>query len=132
MWAQVCQTIFVKELNSLMSPLKAPPTNYHTQRDTYVENALSTRDHVFVRDETSGRFHIVHKGSFRGVSKPTKFFALDLFNRIVTVSVDRLKAANLLDNVTDDDCLDSTFNGNVALESANSLEVSTRVSNSFE
>ena len=96
-----------------MSPLKAPPTNYHTQRDTYVEKALATCAHVFVRDETSGGFHRAYKGPFRVVSKHAKFFSLDLGNRIDTVSVDRLKAANLLENVTDDDCLDCTFNGNV-------------------
>ena len=57
---------------------------------------------VFVRDETSGGFHRAYKGPFRVVSKHAKFFTLDLGNRIDTVSVDRLKAANLLENVTDD------------------------------
>ena len=106
-----------------MSSLKAPPTSYHTQRDTYVEKALATCDHVFVRDETSGGFHRAYKGPFRVVSKHAKFFTLDLGNRIDTVSVDRLKAANLLENVTDDDCLDCTFNGNVACESSNPVEL---------
>ena len=30
----VCETTYVKELNSLMSSLKAPPTSYYIQRDT--------------------------------------------------------------------------------------------------
>ena len=47
-----------------------------------------------------------YKGPFRVVSKHAKFFTLDLGNRIDTVSVDRLKAANLLENLTDDDCMD--------------------------
>ena len=32
----VCEMTYVKELTSLMSSLKAPPTSYHTQRDTYM------------------------------------------------------------------------------------------------
>ena len=52
------------------------------------------------------------------MSKHAKFFTLDLGNRIDTVSNDRLKAANSLDNVTDDDCLDSTFNGIAAEQTA--------------
>ena len=71
-----------------MLSLKAPPTNYHTQRDTYVEKALATCDHVLVRDETSGGFHRAYKGPFRVVTKHAKFFTLDLGNRIDTVSVD--------------------------------------------
>ena len=106
-----------------MSSLKAPPASYHTQRDTYVEKALATCNHIFVRDETSGGFHRAYKGPFRVVSKHAKFFTLDLGNRIDTVSVDRLKAANLLVNVTDDDCLDCTVNGNVACESSNPVEL---------
>ena len=57
------------------------------------------------------------------MSKHAKFLTLDLGNRIDTVSVDRLKAANLLENVTDDDCLDCTVNGNVACESSNLVEL---------
>ena len=57
------------------------------------------------------------------MSKHAKFFTLDLGNRIDTGSVDRLKAANLLKNVTEDDCLDCTFNSNVACESFNPVEV---------
>ena len=119
----VCETTYVKELNSLMSSLKAPPTSYHTQRDTYVEKALATCNHVFVRDETSGGFHRAYKGPFRVVSKHAKFFTLDLGNRIDTVSVDRLKAANLLKNVTNGDCLDCTFKGNAPCESSNPVEL---------
>ena len=92
-----------------MSSLKASPTSYHTQRDTSVEKALATCDHVFVRDETSGGFHKAYKGPFCVVSKHAKFFNLDLGNRIDTVSVDRLKAVNLLENVTEDDCLDCSL-----------------------
>ena len=106
-----------------MMSLKASPTSYHTQRDTYVEKALATFDHVFVRYETSGGFHRAYKGPFLVVSKHAKFFTLDLGNRIDTVSVDRLKAANLLKNVTDGDCLDCRFNGNVACESSNPVEL---------
>ena len=109
-----------------MSFLKAPPANYHTQRDTYVEKALATCDHAFVRDKTSGGFHRAYKGPFRVVSKHAKFFTLDLDNRIDTVSVDRLKAANLLENVIDDDCLDCTFRGNVAYESSNPVELAAQ------
>ena len=71
----------------------------------------------------SGGFHRAYKGPFRVVSKHAKFFSLDLGSRIDTVSVDRLKAANLLENVTDDDCLDCTINGNVACESSNLVEL---------
>ena len=84
---------------------------------------MATCDHVFVRDETSGGFHRAYKGSFRVVSKHAKFFTLYLGNRIDTVSIDRLKAANLLENVTDDDCLDCTVNGNVACESSIPVEL---------
>ena len=106
-----------------MSSLKAPLTKYHTQSDTYVEKALATYDHVFVRDETSGGFHRAYKEPIRAVSKHAEFIILDLGNRIDTVSVYRLKAANLLKNVTDDDCLDSTFTGNAACKSSNPVEV---------
>ena len=83
--------------------------------NNYVKKALATYDHVFVRDETSGGFHRAYKGPFRVVSKHTKFFTLDLGTRIDTVSVDRSKVANLLDNVTDEDCFDSTFNSKRSL-----------------
>ena len=51
------------------------------------------------------------------------FFTLNFGIRIDAVSVDRLKAANLLGNVTGDVCLDCTFKGNAACESSNPVEV---------
>ena len=80
-------------LNSLTA---VPPRDTHNKK-AYVDKALQTCSHVFVRsDHRRPPLASSYEGPFLVLDKCDKYFTLDLCGRADTVSVDRLKAAHLL------------------------------------
>ena len=86
--AQLCQ---------FMLTLRAPPPHHHGTPRSYVEKALQTCAHVFVKNDTArSSFDRPYKGPYTVLNKGDKFFTLDLFSRRDIVSIDRLQAAHLV------------------------------------
>ena len=91
------RTEYCAQLCQFMSTLRAPPPHHHGTPRSYVEKALQTCTHVFVKNDTArSSFDRPYKGPYRVLNKGDKFFTLDLFTRRDVVSIDRLRAAHLL------------------------------------
>ena len=91
------QTEYCAQLCQFMSTLRAPPPHHHGTPRSYVEKALQTCTHVFVKNDTArSLFDRFYKGPYRVLNKGDKFFTLDLFTRRDVVSINRLRAAHLL------------------------------------
>ena len=91
------QTEYCTQLYQFMSTLKAPPAHHHATPLSYVEKALQTCTHVFIKNDTArSSFDRPYKGPHRVLNKGDKFFTLDFFTRRDLVSIDRLRAAHLV------------------------------------
>ena len=91
------RTEYCAQLCQFMSTLRAPPPHHHGTPRSYVEKALQTCTHVFVKNDTArSSFDRLYKGPYRALNKGDKFFILDLVNRRDVDSINRLRAAHLL------------------------------------
>lgn len=91
---------FVKELRQRFQELR--PTNgsnHHKRRNVFVFKDLATATHVFVRHDAQRRpLQQPYDGPYPVVSRNDKTFAIQVRDRLVTVSVDRLKPAYILND----------------------------------
>ena len=86
---------YVTQLKRTMQALRATPTRQSSQPG-YVDNALSTASHVFVRHDAVRRpLQQPYDGSYRVLNRSAKYYTLDLNGRSDTVSIDRLEPARL-------------------------------------
>ena len=86
---------YVTQLKRTMQALRATPTRQSSQPG-YVDNALSTASHVFVRHDAVRRpLQQPYDGPYRVLNRSAKYYTLDLNGRSDTVSIDRLKPARL-------------------------------------
>ena len=84
---------YVTQLKSAMRQLRASPTRA-AQRQSYVNPALATSSHVFVRhDATRKPLQQPYDGPFKVVKRAAKYYTVDINGRHDTVSLDRLKPA---------------------------------------
>ena len=91
------QIEYCAQLCQFMSTLRAPPPYHHGTPRLFVEEALQTCTHVFVKNDTArSLFDQPYKGPYRVLNKGDKFFTLDLFSRRDVAFIDRLQAAHLL------------------------------------
>ena len=91
-----------------MRTLRAPPSHHHGEQKSYLDRSLRDCSHVFIRnDGARSTFERPYKGPFLVLNKTPKFFTVDLGQRRDVISIDRLKAAHLFDNldVENDDSL---------------------------
>ena len=97
-------------LNSLTA---VPPRDTHNKK-AYIDKALQTCSHVFVRsDHRRPPLCSSYEGPFLVLDKCDKYFTLDLGGRADTVSIDRLKAAHLLlPNLREPSLLATSFDTN--------------------
>ena len=73
-----------------VDPQSSAPHHHGTPR-SYVEKALQTCKHVFVKNNTArSSFDRPYKAPYRVLNNGNKFFTLDLFTRHDVVSIDRL------------------------------------------
>ena len=94
---------YCTQLSAFMSTFRAQPTHYHDPPHSYVEKALQTCTHVFMKhDGAKSTFDRPYCGPFEVLNKNEKYFKLDLGTRVYTVSIHRLKAAHLLEHDIND------------------------------
>ena len=106
--SNISQTEYCKRLSEFMRTLRAPPSHHHGEQKSYLDRSLRDCSHVFIRnDGARSTFERPYKGPFLVLNKTPKFFTVDLGQRRDVISIDRLKAAHLFDNldVENDDSL---------------------------
>ena len=89
----VSHTEYRRRLLTFMKSLKPSLPREPCRRNSYLEKALRTCTHIFVRDDGSAMsFQPAYTGPFPVLDKEDKYFILDLGDRTDLVSVDRLKS----------------------------------------
>ncbi|XP_063384931.1 uncharacterized protein LOC134671077 [Cydia fagiglandana] len=87
---------FVVQLRRKMSSIRPAPVSRHSTRPIFISKNLPTATHVFLRDDTVRRpLQPPYTGPFAVVRRSTdgKTLTLDIKNKEVVVSVDRVKPA---------------------------------------
>lgn len=90
---------FVTELKNQLAELK-PVTRKVTQKNIFVHKDLKNCSHVFVRiDRVKKALEPPYEGPFKVLKKEEKYFKIEIKNREVNISIDRLKPAYILDPI---------------------------------
>ncbi len=85
---------YVTKLKEAMRRVTSSSPHHHSQRTTYVNEALKTCTHVFVRRDAVKRpLQQPYDGPYKVVDRSNKFFTLEVNGKTNTVSLDRLKPA---------------------------------------
>ncbi len=85
---------YVTKLKEAMRRVTSSSPHHHSQRTTYVNEALKTCTHVFVRRDAVKRpLQQPYDGPYKVVDRSNKFFTLEVHGKSNTVSIDRLKQA---------------------------------------
>ena len=88
------QTEYARNLESTLSSIRTPLPAWHGNPRVYVDPPLQSADYCFVRnDGKKGSFELPYKV----LSRIENFFTLDLGDRVDKISIDRLKAACMLE-----------------------------------
>lgn len=92
-------TDFADRLRSRMSNLAPKPTSWHSHRPFYIPRDLSTATLVFLRQGPIRRsLQAPYAGPYKVVRRGSKTFDIKVQDKILTVTVDRLKPAYVADN----------------------------------
>ena len=76
--------------------------HHDPKRYSYVPNELLKCTHVFLRDDTQRPpLTPAYKGPFKVLNRNNKVFLLEKFPRPISVSIDRLKPAFILSEISD-------------------------------
>ena len=88
---------FLKELNSHFHNLCPKATSNHSKRPVFIFKELQKCSHVFLRvDAVKPSLHTPYTGPYEVVKRSDKTFSIRINNKLVSVSIDRLKPAHLL------------------------------------
>jgi len=92
-----------KQLTQHINSLRSAEPRHPASRKTYLENVLKDCTHVFIRKPPNKPpLSPAYDGPFRVLSKHDKYYTMDLITRIDNVTIDRIKAAHLLQPSFDD------------------------------
>ena len=97
---------FINAQQKFLSRFKYHESRFPTTRTTYVDPHLNKCRHVFIRnDATRTPLQPTYDGPFKVLHRTPKYFKVLKNTKVYTVSVDRLKAANLISDflLEDDD-----------------------------
>ena len=87
---------YVSKLRNCMQQLHATPARFPKQRCTYIDPALTTCTHVFVRhDAVRSPLQPPYDGPYEVVKRQGKSYVLRIKGQERTVSLDRLKPAHM-------------------------------------
>ena len=88
---------FVATQQNFLSKFKYRESRFQTNQKTYVDPKLSRCKFVFIRnDATRSPLQPTYDGPYKVLQRTPKYFKVLRNSREYTVSVDRLKSANLL------------------------------------
>ncbi|GFX82971.1 transposon Ty3-G Gag-Pol polyprotein [Trichonephila clavipes] len=99
---QTANSIYVTSLIQTMRSLNPVSTAQHGTQNIYINPSLKTCSHIFLRsDKVNPPLTPPYTGSHLVISRNDKNFIIDLNGKQSTVSIDRIKPAYLLADVTD-------------------------------
>ena len=91
------QSVYRTQLMQHLKTLKTSPPRHPANRKTYLENSLRDYTHVFIQNAPNRPpLASAYSGPYCVLSKHGKPSTIDLLSRIDNVSIDRIKAANLI------------------------------------
>ncbi|GBN35002.1 hypothetical protein AVEN_183821-1 [Araneus ventricosus] len=92
---------FLQRLRLYTRKLRPVPTSHHSSSTFFVHPDLRTSSHVFVRcDTVRKQLEQPYQGPFKVVSRNDKFFKMSINKRQSTISIDRLKPAYVLPDIS--------------------------------
>lgn len=92
---------FIKELRSIMNEIRPVGTSNHATDRTFIQKDLAHCTHVFLRDDTVRKpLKKPYDGPYKIIKRDDKSFDLQIKERVVKVSIDRVKAAFLPNDET--------------------------------
>lgn len=90
------ETEFVQQLRELMDKIKPVPASNHANNKVFVQKELQTCTHVFLRDDSVRKpLKAPYDGPYKVLSRNDKTMEIQIKDRKVRVSLDRVKAAFL-------------------------------------
>lgn len=97
--AHETQTAFVQTLREHMRTLRPVQGSRHGKKTTFVFKDLQTTKYVFVRtDSVKAPLQNPYEGPFKVVSRSLKTFVIAMYDKNVTISIDRLKPAYVMED----------------------------------
>lgn len=110
-------TDFVKNLKNTMNQIKTIVTSNHSSNEYFVQKELSNCTHVFLRDDSvRAPFKQPYDGPFEIIKRKDKNFDIRVNGRLVTVSIDRLKAAILYNDLNENKSNDSIVKNSIKID----------------
>ena len=86
-----------QHLIQYLRTLRSTEPRHPSSRQVYLDNALQSCTHVFIRKPPSKPpLAPAYDGPYQVLQKRKKYFTVDINSRVDNVSIDRLKAAHLL------------------------------------
>ena len=111
---------FVGTLRKRMQNLRPTETANHSNENVFTQKQLSTCKHVFVRtDAVTTPFQAPYEGPFKVLQKFDKYFKLQIKNRVAKISVDRLKAAHMVNEDSKYNNSEPTYNQQASQKTTN-------------
>ena len=96
------QSTYRQQLTQYLNSLRPTEPRHPSSRKTHMERVLEGCTHVFMQNTPNKPpLAPTYNGPFRVLRKHTKYFTVDLVSRIDNVSIDRIKAAHLMQPVSD-------------------------------
>lgn len=90
-------TDYSARLRSLIHQLSPSPASRHCRNSVFIFKDLSTASHIFLREDAlRGALTPAYTGPYKVVDRSDKYFKIDYRGKTVSVSIDRLKPAYLL------------------------------------
>lgn len=115
---RICDdNVFLQTLRDNIRNLKPVSKQIRNSRTLFIHSELNTCDYVFIRNDAVRKPLVQpYDGPYRVMSRNGKVFNVQLPNRTINISVDRLKPAFVLNNQSNDvikDCVTSGSNESV-------------------
>lgn len=87
-------TDFVAQLRRLTNQIQPTPTSNHSKGKFFIYKDLWTCENVFLREDAShGSLQPAYRGPFKVIDRNNKTFKINVQDKIITVSINRLKPA---------------------------------------
>lgn len=90
---------YVQKIRNVIEKYRPKSTTHRDSRTLFVHRDLATCSHVFIRNDAVRKpLQPPYQGPFKVLKRDKKYFSVQLADRIVNISIDRLKPAYILND----------------------------------